>query len=298
MASAERVADLVVTAFLKLPHVADSPPGRALRNANLNVLFPGIVDWRLLLALPVWGWVESFLLKVVIHAEAFQYRQYIRQRDADMMQSFKGVGETPPPAAVHEPGKELLLQEMFKGLKGGISELQGSMNLDPLTRLLNRAYFNQRLTQEMQNAKAARNHLALLMIDIDDLNALNERYGQAVGNMVLVQAAQIVSQMVPVKGKAIPCRYGGEEIAVILTETSATIAVQMAEAICQQVSQIRLAEAPKTVVTVSIGVYTVCFVPTNGSHDLTEESFIAKADAQMYIAKRSGKNRVVSAVLP
>lgn len=298
MASAEHVAYMVVRLILKLPHMAESPPGRALRNANLNLLFPGVVDWRLLLALPVWGKVEDLLLKAIIHVEAFQYRHYLRRRDAAMMQSFREQNVQQAPSKASAQGKNLLFTEMVKGLQSEISDFQGSMNLDPLTRLLNRSYFNQRLSREMAEAKAVQKTLALLMIDIDDFKTLNERYGEAVGNMVLAQVAQVASDILPSQGKAVACRYGGEEFAVLLTDTSVSMAGQVAEAICQGMSQIRLAEAPKAMVTVSIGVYTVCFVPTNGSHELTEESFVNKADAQMYIAKRSGKNRVVSAALP
>lgn len=298
IASAEQVAYKLVVLILKLPHMAESPPGRVLKNANLNLLFPGILDWRLLLALPIWGKVENILLQAIIHMEAFQYRHYLRRRDAAMMQSFREHNIQEAPSRASKGGKDLLFKGMVKGLQSGISDLQGAMNLDPLTRLLNRTYFNQRLSQEMADAKAMRKTLALLMIDIDDFKALNERYGEAVGNVVLIQVAQLASDILPSQGKAVACRYGGEEVAILLTDTSAAIAEQMAEAICQGVSQIRLAEAPKAIITVSVGVYTVCFVPTNGSHELTEESFVAKADSQMYIAKRSGKNRVVPAVLP
>jgi diguanylate cyclase (GGDEF)-like protein len=298
IASAEQIAYTVVIWILKVPHMAESPPGRVLRNANLSTLFPGVIDWRLLLALPLWGKVEAILLRGIIHAEAFQYRQYLRRRDAAMLQSFQEPHVQKAPSSAREDGKDLFFREMMKGLQSEISNFQGTVHLDPLTRLFNRAYFNQRLTQEMMNAKDARKTLALLMIDIDDFKTINERYGQAIGNMVLAQVAQIVSDLLPSQGKAIAGRYGGEEIAILLTDTSIPVAEQMAEAICQSVSQIHLAEAPKVIITVSVGVYTVCFVPTNGSHELTEASFVAKADSQMYIAKRNGKNRVVSASLP
>lgn len=298
IAASDKVMGVLVALVLKIPRIMDVPIGPALRDANLNLLFPGIMDWRLLVVLPLWGTVESLCMQIISKIEAGQYRNYIQQRDAEMLRSFKGVGSEQAPAMSRVTEKEVLFRGMVQGLKGEISNLQGSMSLDPLTRLFSRNHFNQRLGKEMAKARAERKHLGLLMIDIDDFKMLNEKYGQAVGDTALAQVAQVASQMTPTQGSTIACRYGGEEIAVIVTDTSARAVEQLGEAICQEVSKIRLVEAPKAKITVSIGAYTVCFVPTNGSFELTESSFVAKADSQMYIAKRSGKNRVVATVLP
>lgn len=75
--------------LLQLSNLAETDWGRAMAAIRYKEVFPGILDWRLLLAIWFWGWVESLLLKMVITLEARLYRQHIRQRDADILYSLR-----------------------------------------------------------------------------------------------------------------------------------------------------------------------------------------------------------------
>lgn len=75
--------------ILKIPNLLDSSLGLALRHAELKTLFPGVADWRLLLALPLWGWIERLCLGVINRIDARLYREKIRQRDAAYVQSLQ-----------------------------------------------------------------------------------------------------------------------------------------------------------------------------------------------------------------
>lgn len=268
--------------------------GAQLRNADYESLFPGVMDWRLLMALPVWGFVESMLLKLLIHVEAFFYRNYLRQRDAALWDSYRT--EEPSVQQGGEASKPLLFNEMVKAIRSEGGALTGG-GKDPLTGLYNRSAFDRTLENEMRAAKLAHQHLALMMVDMDDFGQLNETYGQGVGDRILAQVAEIAN-MQPSQGKAVAYRFADDEIAVILSDTSVLGAEQVAEWLRREISRLAFEDMPRLQVTASVGLYTACFVPTNGSHELDEAAFITKADGQMYIAKRNGKNRVSSAALP
>ena len=294
LASASAFFHLLGQWVLKIPRLGETAMGAQLRNADYEFLFPGVMDWRLLMALPVWGFVESVLLKSLIHVEAFFYRSYLRQRDAALWNSYR----TEEPAV--QPGGEvpqpLLFNEMVQGIRSEVGALAGA-NQDPLTGLYNRSAFDRALANEMRAAKLAHQHLALMMLDMDDFAQLNETYGQGMGDRVLAQVAEITN-LQPSQGKAVAYRFADDEIAVILSDTSVLGAEQVAEWLRREISRLVFDEMLRLQVTASVGLYTACFVPTNGSHELDEAAFIAKADAQMYIAKRNGKNRVSSAALP
>lgn len=75
--------------FLKIPGLAITELGRQLQQVQYKTIFPGVLDWRLLMAIGLWGFVEAQLLKVIIWIEAKQYRNHIRQRDADILAGFR-----------------------------------------------------------------------------------------------------------------------------------------------------------------------------------------------------------------
>lgn len=265
---------------LTLPGLMTTPAGKQLHAANYGLLFPGVVDWRLLLALPFWGFVESWLLKLLIYLEAWLYRLHVRQRDAQLL---KGGSHLPMsgPFPMNEPGLRSADREDTQ---------------DFLTGLYSQSYFEYRLGQEMQVARMNQELLALLLIEIDDFQERVEANGPALGDFMLSRVAPVM-QVHPPQGEAISCRYGDHQFGILLTAPSPQTAEQIAEWIREQVAQIQLEMAPQLRLSVSIGAYTVCFTPANGSQELTEATFIAKADAQKYIAQRKGKNQVSAAAL-
>ncbi len=160
--------------------------------------------------------------------------------------------------------------------------------LDPLTEVANRRKFDQTLAREMGRARRTRVPLSLLMIDIDYFKKINDRHGHVHGDECLIRIAQALKANLRRPGDLI-ARYGGEEFAAILPNAGPEGAHQVAESmrLAAQDLQISNVDAPFALLTVSVGVATYTGdVKDNG------ERLIEAADAALYRAKSSGRNRV------
>jgi diguanylate cyclase (GGDEF) domain len=158
---------------------------------------------------------------------------------------------------------------------------------DELTTLANRKHFDQSIERAVAQASEAHEPFALLVTDIDHFKKFNDTFGHQTGDQVLRLVGLSVKQNV--KGQDIACRYGGEEFAIILPRTDLAGANVVAE-------QIRAAVMSKELmkrstgenlgnVTISIGV------AVHRARD-TVQSLIERADAALYLAKHTGRNRV------
>jgi diguanylate cyclase (GGDEF)-like protein len=128
--------------------------------------------------------------------------------------------------------------------------------------------------------------MALVLMDLDEFKRYNDRYGHLAGDSVLRALALVLVQSL--RAMDLAARYGGEELAVVLPETDAEPAFQVAERIRVLVSQLPLAPGARPgEVTISLGV---AVAPDHGD---TPEGLLRAADAALYQAKRLGKNRVV-----
>src|SRR5262249_7096811 len=159
---------------------------------------------------------------------------------------------------------------------------------DGLTGTYNHRHFQESLQKEIGRAERRARPLSVLMLDIDDFKAVNDRYGHPVGDAIL---QRIVSEIRnEIRGDMdLLARYGGEEFAVILPETPPEEATDVAERIRRRVDE-RLFRPPDSNdilrVTVSIGLATF---PNDAG---TKKQLIDKADSALYRAKRGGKNAV------
>lgn len=162
---------------------------------------------------------------------------------------------------------------------------------DALTNLWNHGFFQDKLAEEIDRARAAGQAVGLIMIDIDDFKNLNDSYGHQKGDEILIAIANILKESSR-EGDYV-CRYGGEEFSIILTQTSKEQGYAIAERIRQKVSEHDFPDfSPHQPfhVTVSIGL---AMFPDK---DITsKEALIAQADKAMYIAKFSGKNKTSAA---
>jgi two-component system, cell cycle response regulator len=163
--------------------------------------------------------------------------------------------------------------------------------LDGLTALWNRSYFDQRLAAEFAEARRHARPLALVLCDIDHFKGVNDRFGHPFGDEVLSLFASILSG-----GRAsdIPCRYGGEEFGVVLPATTTTEAVEVAERFRRAFEEHAWRRHPELVLTASFGVADLSSIDSGG----TPADLLARADAALYAAKRGGRNRVSSSPLP
>jgi diguanylate cyclase (GGDEF)-like protein len=148
---------------------------------------------------------------------------------------------------------------------------------DPLTGLINRGFFDERMQAEVSRTNRTGRLLSVALIDIDHFKKCNDEFGHAVGDEILRELAKIFQQSL--RKSDLVARYGGEEFIVLFPETPAEFAVLTAD-------RLRVA-VEKTSVTVSIGVSEL---PTDGEDMRT---VIDRADQRLYEAKHSGRNRVI-----
>jgi diguanylate cyclase (GGDEF)-like protein len=155
---------------------------------------------------------------------------------------------------------------------------------DGLTGLYNQRYFKQRLGEEVARATEQGRPLALLFCDLDRFKAYNDRFGHTAGDEALRAVAQVILRSV--RQVDLAARYGGEEFTLVLIDTTAQRAGEVAERIRSGVAALDLGD-PERTPSVSIGVAAY---PRDAA--LAEE-LIDKADWAMYLAKRQGRDRVV-----
>jgi len=167
-------------------------------------------------------------------------------------------------------------------------ELKRISTMDPLTQLANRRSFEERLLEEVQRAKRHESPLSLVMVDLDDFKRVNDQYGHPAGDEVLRITARILRQTI--RTIDVACRYGGEEFAIILPQTTKPGAAVIAERICTELRKLDLPVQPADrwlKVTGSLGV--ACFPEDADS----PEGLIQQADIALYSAKLHGKDQVV-----
>ena len=152
---------------------------------------------------------------------------------------------------------------------------------DELTGLFNRRHFHEKLKAEFQRAQRYQHGLSLGMFDIDLFKEINDTQGHAEGDRVLIGVARILSSIIRATDAVF--RFGGDEIAILIPETSGSQALAMADKIRQAVAQAEL--VPGVRVTISGGIAE--FQP-----DEDPGSLLRRADAALYEAKRAGRNRV------
>lgn len=164
-------------------------------------------------------------------------------------------------------------------------QLEQLSNLDPLTALLNLRAFLERLTIECARASRYRQPLSLLLIDIDCLKEVNDRLGHQAGDAALRAVATAVRYGSRASDSA--ARWGGDEFAVIAPNTGAEAAQRMAERIRELAAQGPVGD-PNAAVTVSVGAATW----PGDAGECVPGALKEQADALLYEAKRSGRNRV------
>jgi diguanylate cyclase (GGDEF)-like protein len=156
-------------------------------------------------------------------------------------------------------------------------------DLDALTGLHNYRFFHETLAREVARAHRYDRRLALVVFDIDDFKAVNDRIGHLAGDAVLAEAAQRVRSVV--RGADIACRVGGDEFAVVLPESGQTDAEALYRRLETAVSNWRTTD---TQLRLSAGIAEL-------RSDDDAVSFFKRADAALYRAKEGGKGQAIAA---
>jgi two-component system, cell cycle response regulator len=163
-----------------------------------------------------------------------------------------------------------------------VNRLQEDALFDAVTGLRNHRYFQVRLREELQRSDRSGRPTALVLLDLDNFKRVNDRFGHAVGDYVLRQVSRTLEQNA--RGADVVCRYGGEELAVILPETALSEAGLVAERLRRAVEQRNNQPGPAATISLGVAVYP--------DHAEQSDSLIAAADTAMYSAKSAGKNCV------
>jgi diguanylate cyclase (GGDEF)-like protein len=179
------------------------------------------------------------------------------------------------------------LQDRDAELQKALRESRELAITDPLTGLHNRRYLWELLGRELLKARRTGTPVAAILADIDHFKRFNDTWGHEAGDLVLKRVADVIREHV--RGSDIGCRYGGEELAVILPETTLEVAVERAERIRRGIAAVRLdyGGRPLDAVTSSFGV---AIFPQHASD---AEALLRAADEALYEAKKAGRNRVV-----
>ena len=158
---------------------------------------------------------------------------------------------------------------------------------DPLTGLYNRRYFDAHFGSLIERAKETERPLALVMLDLDHFKAINDSHGHDVGDQVLRETARRITESV--RAHDMVSRFGGEEFAIVIPDTTVEIAVGVAErlraAIGQQPFEVEGSSKDEAItVTASLGIAVA-------SRDPDATDLVKRADYALYAAKRGGRNQ-------
>jgi diguanylate cyclase (GGDEF)-like protein len=157
--------------------------------------------------------------------------------------------------------------------------------VDGLTGAFNRRYFEIRILEEIERAHRYSGAMSLIMIDIDHFKKLNDEFGHLMGDDVLRQISSVFIQNL--RKVDVACRYGGEEFAIIVPETTGEDAYYVADKLRKTIQATVFPGVPRAV-TITAGVASY---PSNGQ---TRDALVKAADEALYTAKQSGRNTVVA----
>lgn len=194
-----------------------------------------------------------------------------------------------------EPGDRLRFgNQIFTYLSASSLEAQYHesvykiMTTDGLTQAYNKRFLMESVDREISRARRRNSPLSLLMMDLDKFKAINDTHGHLAGDAVLVEFTQRATSVL--HGDETLARFGGEEFALLLPDTSSEEATQIAESVRQVVANGPVSfDGIQIPITVSIGV-----AEFTAEQFVDVDEFLSMADRRLYAAKASGRNRVQS----
>jgi two-component system, cell cycle response regulator len=181
----------------------------------------------------------------------------------------------------------LSMKNVIDLLEQNLKSAQLLTNLDDVTCLFNYRHFRERLHAEYTRSKRYHRSLSLVMIDLDNLKAINDAFGHQAGTMLISMVGGIIENQC--RSTDIPVRYGGDEFCIIVPEANLEESVILAERLRQQIEAFGEGiDFDGTAVTASIGIVTQ---KEAGQFD-NEDAFLKAADDACYEAKKIGRNLV------
>lgn len=178
---------------------------------------------------------------------------------------------------------------MRSELSNNIQSLEHMANIDPLTGLFNRRYFNEHLESQWEWAKNHSKPVSLILLDIDHYKLFNDTYGHLAGDECLKNIAQYLSKFNDLPFNVVS-RYGGEEFCLLILSRPEDEVIQLSEQIREEVLDLKIphpSSPTNDFVTISIGIASV--IPND---KMTTDDLIVMADHALYHSKNNGRNQV------
>lgn len=194
----------------------------------------------------------------------------------------------------HRDHLQTLVEEKTQDLVRANEQLQKLVNIDGLTNLANRRYFDEVLNKEMKRASRYKHPLSLILCDIDFFKLFNDLYGHIAGDACLKQFSECLGESFK-RASDLTARYGGEEFTVILPHTDIDEATKLAENFLGNIRQMAIPHEASTVsdiLTTSIGIASL-----QSDEAIDANILINAADQQLYSAKQAGRNRIEATLL-
>lgn len=211
------------------------------------------------------------------------------QQDVDAVEGVMVVDNSVSNRPIH-PEEVTLLSIVAHAVGGAINNtkvytrtLRESIQ-DELTGLYNRRFFNERLLDEVERTRRYGGYFSIVICDIDLFKRINDTYGHPVGDRVLVQVASLLQNNI--RSSDMACRYGGEEFALLLLNSSKELACSLAEQLRKKLAATAMSDIDGECITASFGVATF------GTDSISFEGLVSKADQALYLAKTQGRNQV------
>lgn len=203
-----------------------------------------------------------------------------------LMRSFSNMLGTVEQQAIDINTFAMRLDAAYRELEATNAKLKETSFKDEVTGLYNRRFFSLRLEEEISRFRRFNHPVSVVVLDLDGFKSVNDEFGHAVGDETLRDVGQIL--MKHSRGINVVSRYGGDEFAVLLVETSKSGARLYADRIRQVVATFPYSHGKR--LTASFGVASL---PDDEAS--TSEELFRAADGALYAAKRAGKNQVVAA---
>lgn len=252
--------------------------GKKILSIDLVVSPPPWKTW--------WAYSLYVLVSILTIFIFIYFRTRLQQKEIDRQKKFVVALEE----QVME--KTASLNAQAKDLIAVNKQLEILTYQDGLTGLYNRRYFDKRLTEEISRHRRQKQPLSLIIADIDHFKLFNDFYGHQKGDECLKQVAQCIIENVARITDA-NCRYGGEEFAIILPNTSIAESTLVAERLCSAVENLKIVHEKSITsafITLTLGVVTV-----SQAQETSVDSIVLSADKALYLGKSNGRNNVTRA---